>query len=708
LQQQPPPQQPQPQPQPLPQQQPQQSPPPQQQPQQQQEQQQPQPPPQQAQLLPIQFSPSIVAGAEAEAGAGVAGSGSGSTSTQSQPKEPFPLTAPAESKQASFNYNEMESKCIHPSPESAPTAIPQLSHLQQVQQIKLQMHLAQLQQTHLAQLQQTLKEQQHFHEQQQLAMREQQRKQQSQREKEQQFQIKSTKTTDSSSPRTNQREIASRSIVSANPFADPNSTGGLLSQGGLNVLVVEDEPLIRMTAEAFLKHLGHTVSVATTFHEGQERVSRSLHVGAVNAKPSTGFHIIFTDLELGKDQPGGLDFARWIRQEERRVGVRNPTPIIAVTGSTLVEDISGLSGFMVKPYQMESLNRAISMHMNAERQANDTCELPLYRNLASYTVPKDQWDGAGAAKEVKALTMGPFESGLMASDSRMGAQAAVKGEKQPGVKGKVGGSPVPGDNEDPFALALECLLPGEGDPNAPLNQSLSPLDGQMDSSSMQLEDGSLDMYEMEGSGSEGAAGGGTSSRGGSGGGGGGNGGMGRHRGSSAVDSDSDIASNDEGDDESMQFQAGNPQQDTTDVNNKNEAYQKLKKEKHLSILVIEDEPLIRMTAEAFLKHLGHKVQLAVDYAEGQKAMREALEAQRPSTGFHIIFTDLELGKDQPGGLDLARWIRQEERRVGVRNPTPIIAVTGSTLVEDISGLSGFMQKPYQIELLSQAISKWCL
>ena len=89
-------------------------------------------------------------------------------------------------------------------------------------------------------------------------------------------------------------------------------------------------------------------------------------------------------------------------------------------------------------------------------------------------------------------------------------------------------------------------------------------------------------------------------------------------------------------------------------------------------------------------------------------MRQALQATPPSTGFHIIFTDLELGEGQPGGLDLARWIRQEESRVGVMNPTPIIAVTGSTLVEDISGLSGFMQKPYQIELLSQAINKWCL
>ena len=136
----------------------------------------------------------------------------------------------------------------------------------------------------------------------------------------------------------------------------------------------------------------------------------------------------------------------------------------------------------------------------------------------------------------------------------------------------------------------------------------------------------------------------------------------------------------------------------------------------LSVLVLEDEPLIRMTAEAFLKHLGHQVggvwmgfvarvvrsvryiqvTLAMDFSQAQ----EQIAAQRSSTGegFDIIFTDLDLGgRNQPGGLDLARWVREEEDRQGKLVPTPIIAVTGSHLVGDVSGLSGFMVKPYQVD-----------
>ena len=103
-------------------------------------------------------------------------------------------------------------------------------------------------------------------------------------------------------------------------------------------------------------------------------------------------------------------------------------------------------------------------------------------------------------------------------------------------------------------------------------------------------------------------------------------------------------------------------------------------------------------------HLPHlQVTLAMDFKQAQQVITESPH------GFNIIFTDLDLGGvNQPGGLDLARWIRDQEDLQGNCRPTPIIAVTGSNLVEDMSGLSGFMVKPYQIDLLSQAIERWCL
>jgi CheY-like chemotaxis protein len=561
------------------------------------------------------------------------------------------------------------------------------TNARQQQQIKLQMHLAQLQKM--------LEQQQQYQYDQAGHPRKATQSRQKQPSLDSSYvtQVKSIKTSDQSSPRGAHREVTStntaNTVKPTTAIATTSTSGaGPLAQGGMNVLVIEDEPLIRMTAEAFLKYLGHKVDVATTYNEGKERMLRSLHEGPNSAR----YHIIFADLQLGRDdQPGGLDLARWIRQEEQRVGIKHPTPIIAVTGSTLVEDISGLSGFMVKPYQMEkvckALNRAIKMHISADKKPEQATPktYPVYRNPA-FTVPKEAMAGTNA----KMLTCGPFASGMVTEDTRFtdvtdtveGEEDRVKREQGDSSAGSLshGLSPILGSlpvEDEELKLVLECLLP-EG---ADASMSAFIADGLMEGP---------DLYDVVATemGAPPLPNGGSAS--GSGGGG--------------SSSDCEMVS-------PANYLANSDTSNERNVNgngimsDKAEAYEKLENDTEiLSILVIEDEPLIRMTAEAFIKHLGHTVQLANDYAEAQTIMREAFQARRP---FHIIFTDLELGDDQPGGLDLARWIRQEEQRVGIKHPTPIIAVTGSTLVEDISGLSGFMQKPYQIELLGQAIEKWC-
>ncbi|MEJ6011195.1 response regulator [Novosphingobium aquae] len=111
----------------------------------------------------------------------------------------------------------------------------------------------------------------------------------------------------------------------------------------------------------------------------------------------------------------------------------------------------------------------------------------------------------------------------------------------------------------------------------------------------------------------------------------------------------------------------------------------------MRVLVVEDEPLVRMAAEEDLIELGCAV-TAVDNGDAACAMFETGEV------FDVLFTDIRM----PGNLDgweLAKRARQLLPTVGV------IYASGypGTMVEPLPN-SYFLKKPYRLVELKDAVN----
>lgn len=141
----------------------------------------------------------------------------------------------------------------------------------------------------------------------------------------------------------------------------------------INVLVVDDEPLVNNLIANQLKNLGYTVMA--TACDGPEAVSLALR-----DQPD----LVLMDLQMpdpatGQDDPqAGLQAARTIQQS-------CPTPVILLTAhesTELVQEAtaSGVGAYLVKPVRDTELERAIAIaiarfdDMMALQQANDTLQ----------------------------------------------------------------------------------------------------------------------------------------------------------------------------------------------------------------------------------------------------------------------------------------------------------------------------------------------
>jgi len=107
-----------------------------------------------------------------------------------------------------------------------------------------------------------------------------------------------------------------------------------------------------------------------------------------------------------------------------------------------------------------------------------------------------------------------------------------------------------------------------------------------------------------------------------------------------------------------------------------------------TILVVEDEPLIRMFGMLFLSEAGFNV-LEAGNAE------EALRVLEAGTGVNIVFTDVEM----PGALDgfgLARYIHERWPDIGV-------IVTSGRCKPSSGSDEVFIAKPYAPPMLLHKI-----
>jgi CheY-like chemotaxis protein len=114
-----------------------------------------------------------------------------------------------------------------------------------------------------------------------------------------------------------------------------------------------------------------------------------------------------------------------------------------------------------------------------------------------------------------------------------------------------------------------------------------------------------------------------------------------------------------------------------------------------SILVVDDESIVRNTAKAILEHSGHSV---VVVSSGQEALRRLHEPHQ----FSLVLLDLNMpGMD---GKQTLHEIRHSEPDL----PVVICSGYGDSEIrhrfEDVN-VNGFLQKPFQSGALTQTVSE---
>jgi CheY-like chemotaxis protein len=112
------------------------------------------------------------------------------------------------------------------------------------------------------------------------------------------------------------------------------------------------------------------------------------------------------------------------------------------------------------------------------------------------------------------------------------------------------------------------------------------------------------------------------------------------------------------------------------------------------ILIVEDEPMVRMAAEMLLQDWGHETLSASD-------VEEALSILRSPEPIDALFTDIRLGAAVLGGCDLAR------QAIALRPRLRVLYTSGSCLTEKMREPfvvgAHFLAKPYTQQQLQHSI-----
>jgi CheY-like chemotaxis protein len=124
---------------------------------------------------------------------------------------------------------------------------------------------------------------------------------------------------------------------------------------------------------------------------------------------------------------------------------------------------------------------------------------------------------------------------------------------------------------------------------------------------------------------------------------------------------------------------------------------KPKREKPTTILVVEDEPTVRVLAESIIDALGYVILSAAN-------AREAIALLEREERIDILFTDINLpdGPEAIDGLALAR--KAVELSPGLR----VIYTTGDGQTNGMTALfveaATFLPKPYTVKQLTKAVA----
>ena len=115
----------------------------------------------------------------------------------------------------------------------------------------------------------------------------------------------------------------------------------------------------------------------------------------------------------------------------------------------------------------------------------------------------------------------------------------------------------------------------------------------------------------------------------------------------------------------------------------------------MAILIVEDEAPILVLVESILQQAGYETLTAASLAEAQAI----IHSDQP---VDLIFTDINLGEDHEGGLQVGQMVRQ------ARPKTPVVYTSGRSLTDGMKSLfveqSLFLSKPYTNEQVVEAVA----
>lgn len=126
-----------------------------------------------------------------------------------------------------------------------------------------------------------------------------------------------------------------------------------MSEAGLTVLIVEDEPIIRFTLADALEEAGYSVLEASNVLEAVATIGKVRHISA-----------IVTDI----DMPGGLsgiDLVQMVNNCQKQI------PVIVTSGGHALDtlDLPENTCFFSKPYNLEDIVLALRTTIAAKAKS---------------------------------------------------------------------------------------------------------------------------------------------------------------------------------------------------------------------------------------------------------------------------------------------------------------------------------------------------
>ena len=147
-------------------------------------------------------------------------------------------------------------------------------------------------------------------------------------------------------------DLAGDVLIEAPEAAEPRASA---PEGGLSILVAEDNEINALLMRSLLNRLGHHAMITTNGEAALESWLSAKSAG-------TPYDLVLMDIQM--PQLDGIETTKRIRGLEAGQPGRQ-TPILALTANTLVEDRyacfeAGMDGFLIKPLDREKLADALA------------------------------------------------------------------------------------------------------------------------------------------------------------------------------------------------------------------------------------------------------------------------------------------------------------------------------------------------------------